>query len=76
MFKDRPTGEDIKKEVLIVFAGKSSPFDAWKTNSSVILKDLNTVDEKIMFDININKIEDGTATVDGTGKPTFTPTDV
>lgn len=73
MFKALPTGEDIKKEILICFAGATSPVDAWLTNSSVILKDLNSVDEKILFDININKIENGTVTFNGeTGAPTFT----
>lgn len=73
MFKSRPTGEDIKKEVLICFAGATSPVDAWLTNSSVILKDLNSVDEKILFDLNINKITDGTVTFnEETGAPTFT----
>lgn len=71
MFKKLPTGEDVKKEVLLVFAAKQSPFDAWLTNSSVILKDLNTVDEKILFDLNINKITNGTVTIEE-GKPTFT----
>lgn len=75
MFKTRPTGEDIKKEVLICFAGATSPVDAWLTNSSVILKDLNSVDEKILFDLNINKITDGTVTFnEETGAPTFTAT--
>ena len=75
MFKSLPTGEDIKKEILICFAGTSSPVDAWLTNSSVILKDLNSVDEKILFDININKITNGTVTFDETtGAPTFTET--
>lgn len=75
MFKARPTGEDIKKEVLICFAGATSPVDAWLTNSSVILKDLNSVDEKILFDLNINKITDGTVTFnEETGAPTFTAT--
>ena len=72
MFKSLPTGEDVKKEILIVFAGSSSPYDAWLTDSSVILKDLNTVDEKILFDININKVTNGTATVTQ-GVPEFTP---
>lgn len=73
MFKALPTGEDIKKEILICFAGATSPVDAWLTNSSVILKDLNSVDEKILFDININKIENGTVTFnEETGEPTFT----
>ena len=71
MFKALPTGEDVKKEVLHVFAGAKSPYDAWLANSSLILNDLNTVDEKVLFDININKITHGTATVtDGT--PAFT----
>ena len=75
MFKSLPTGEDIKKEILICFAGATSPVDAWLTNSSVILKDLNSVDEKILFDININKITNGTVTFDETtGAPTFTET--
>ena len=74
MFKALPTGEDIKKEVLIVFAGASSPYDAWLTNSSLILKDLNTVDEKILFDLNINSIVDGTATIGEDGKPVFQAT--
>lgn len=75
MFKTLPTGEDIKKDILIVFAGAESPFDAWLTQSSVILKDLNTVDEKILFDLNINKITDGTVVINSeTGAPTFTPT--
>lgn len=75
MFKSLPTGEDIKKDVLLVFAGASSPFDAWLTNSSVILKDLNSVDEKILFDLNINSISQGTVVIDAdTGVPTFTPT--
>lgn len=74
MFKSLPTGEDIKKDVLLVFAGASSPFDAWLTNSSVILKDLNSVDEKILFDLNINSIKQGTVVIDAdTGVPTFTP---
>lgn len=74
MFKSLPTGEDIKKDVLLVFAGASSPFDAWLTNSSVILKDLNSVDEKILFDLNINSIKPGTVVIDAdTGVPTFTP---
>ena len=74
MFKSLPTGEDIKKDVLLVFAGASSPFDAWLTNSSVILKDLNSVDEKILFDLNINSIKQGTVTIDAdTGVPSFTP---
>lgn len=70
MFKSRPVGEAVKKSVLLVFAG-TSPYDAWLTTSTIVLKDLNTVDQKINFDININKITDGTATVSD-GVPSFT----
>lgn len=80
MFKKRPTGEDIKKSVLFVFPGGTTTgtgedavttYDAWLTSSSIILKDLNMVDEKIMFDLNINSITDGTCTV-SEGVPSFT----
>lgn len=75
MFYRLPTGEEIKKPVLIVFAGdigtEDEPrFNAWLTNSSIILKDFNTVDEKILFDININSITRGTVAVNS-GKPVF-----
>lgn len=75
MFFNLPTGEAIKKPVLIVFAGGTSPFKAWNCNASIILKDFNTVDEKILFDLNINSIEKGTATVTDAGVPTFTATE-
>lgn len=76
MFYNLPTGEAIKKPVLIVFAGNAGTseapsYKAWLTNSSIILKDFNTVDEKILFDININSITKGSATV-AAGVPTFT----
>lgn len=77
MFYNLPTGEAIKKPVLIVFAGgttvgKVTTYKAWLTNSSIILKDFNTVDEKIIFDININSITKGTVVLTA-GVPTFTP---
>ena len=75
MFKTLPTGEDIKKEVLIVFAGAGDTYDAWLANCSVILKDFNTVDEKILFDLNFNKITSGTVTL-ADGVPTFTESSV
>lgn len=71
MFYNLPTGEEIKKQVLIVFAGATSPYNAWQCEASIILKDFNTVDEKILFDININSITKGTATVTD-GVPVFT----
>ena len=77
MFYNLPTGEEIKKSVLIVFAGGTTAgevttYKAWQTNSSIILKDFNTVDEKIIFDININSITKGTVVL-ADGVPTFTP---
>lgn len=71
MFYNLPTGEEVKKPVLIVFAAPASPFKAWLCDASIILKDFNTVDEKILFDLNINSITKGTATV-ANGVPTFT----
>lgn len=76
MFYNLPTGEEIKKPVLIVFAGgtasgETTTFRAWLCDASIILKDFNTVDEKILFDINFNSITKGTATV-ADGVPTFT----
>lgn len=71
MFYNLPTGESIKKSALFVFAGAASPFKAWKCEVSVILKNFNTVEEKILFDLNINSIEKGTVTL-AEGVPTFT----
>ena len=80
MFYTLPTGEAIKKPVLIVFAGATTSgtpevttYKAWNCNASIILKDFNTVDEKIIFDININSIAKGTVVLTA-GVPTFTAT--
>lgn len=75
MFYGLPTGEDVKKEVLFTFAGnvgstEAPKFNAWKTECTITLKNLNTVDEKIYFDLTINKIVRGTVTV-SEGVPTF-----
>ena len=75
MFKDRPTGEEVKKSALVIFAGnigsESDPkFDAWKCNVTITLDHFDSVAEKIYFSIAINKVESGTATVDD-GVPTF-----
>ena len=75
MFFNLPTGEDVKKNLLIVFAGNvgaddAPEFHAWNTTSTLILDHFDAVAEKIYFKLNINKIERGTCTVtDGT--PTF-----
>lgn len=73
MFYDLPTGADIKKDVLIVFAepATATSYRSWLTGSSIIVKDLNTVDKKLMFDININSISRGTV-VETEGVPVFT----
>ncbi len=77
MFYNLPTGADVQRDVLIVFAGNSGTeatpkFKAWKNKATVVLKDFNTVDEKILFDINFGgNIERGTVTVSN-GTPTFT----
>lgn len=76
MFFNLPTGEDVKKNMLIVFDGnqgtdEAPSFKAWNTTSTLILDHFDSVAEKIYFKFNINKIERGTCTV--TGKvPTFT----
>ena len=73
-FYDLPTGEEVKEDVLIVFAGSASPYKAWRSTATMVLKDLNTVDEKILFDLNFGgTITKGTATVTD-GVPSFTPT--
>ena len=79
MFYNLPTGEDVKKNLLIVFAGNQGTddapeFRAWSTTSTLTLEHLNTVEEKIYFSFNINKITRGTVTITD-GKPTFTGTE-
>lgn len=77
MFFDLPTGEAVKKTLLIVFDGETGTgvgtptFNAWKTNSTLILDHFDSVAEKIYFKFNINSIERGTCTV-AEGKPTYT----
>lgn len=71
MMKNRVVGEDAKKEFLLVFAGKTSPYDAWDCPScTVVIDKLNTVDQKISFSLNFGPIIDGTVTV-SEGTPTF-----
>ncbi len=77
MFYNLPTGTAVQKPVLIVFDGNSgteaSPkFNAWQVKATVVLKDFNTVDGKITFDLNLNgNIEKGTCTI-AEGVPSFT----
>ena len=75
MFYNLPTGEDVKKNLLIVFAGNigtedSPKFNAWNTTSTLILDHFDSVAEKIYFEFSIIKIERGTCTVED-GVPTF-----
>lgn len=74
MFYNLPTGEDVKRDMLIVFAGDNldGSNNAWKCNTTLTLTDLDTVAEKVKFSVNINKIVRGTVTFDSsTGEPTF-----
>ena len=76
MFFNLPTGEEVKKNMLIVFAGNAGTedapeFKAWNTTSTLILDHFDSVAEKIYFKFSIIKIERGTATVTD-GKPAFT----
>lgn len=76
MFYNLPTGEDVKKNALIVFAGNTGTdetpvFKAWNTTATLILEHLDTVAEKIYFKLSFSKIEKGTCTVTE-GVPTFT----
>ncbi len=75
MFKSRPTGEEVKKEVLLTFAGnkgtsEAPAFDGWDTESTITIDHFDSVAEKIYFKISINKITEGTVTVTG-GVPDF-----
>jgi hypothetical protein len=76
MFYNLPTGENVKKNLLIVFAGNigtddAPKFKAWKTVSTLILDHFDSVAEKIYFSFTITSIARGTATV-ADGKPAFT----
>lgn len=71
--KKRVVGELAKKEFLLVFASKTSPYDAWLCKTCTIeIKELNTVEQKIKFALHFGPITDGTVTLEGT-KPTFNP---
>ena len=78
MFFNLPTGEDVKKNLLIVFDGNTGTedapvFRAWNTTSTLILDNFDSLAEKIYFKFNINNIERGTCTVTN-GTPTFAKT--
>lgn len=76
MFYNLPTGEDVKKNLLIVFDGNQGTADApkyraWNTMVTLTLDHFDSVAEKIYFKFSIYNIERGTATVTE-GKPVFT----
>lgn len=76
MFFNLPTGEAVKKNLLIVFDGnvgteEAPQFKAWNTMSTLILDHFDSVAEKIYFKFNINSIERGTCTIEDK-KPVFT----
>ncbi len=78
MFYNLPTGEDVKKNLLIVFDGNQGTaeapvFRAWNTMVTLTLDHFDSVAEKIYFKFSIYSIERGTATVTD-GKPVFTKT--
>lgn len=54
MSYDLPTGTDAVKDFLLVFPVEKSTgsYMAWKVESTIILKNQNSVDKKILFDIN------------------------
>lgn len=75
MFIDLPTGEDVKKNLLIVFAGGKdvegvTQYDAWNTTSTLTLDHFDSVAEKIYFNFSISKIERVKVTVEN-GEPTI-----
>lgn len=77
MLFNLPTGEEVKKNVLIVLAGNvgtedAPKFNAWNTTSTLVLDHFDSVAEKIYFKLNINKIERGTCEITD-GEPSFTP---
>ena len=76
MFYNLPTGEAVKKDLLLTFAGNvgtedTPKFNAWNTKSTLILDHFDTVAEKIYFKFCISAIERGTCTVND-GTPVFT----
>lgn len=75
MFYNLPTGEDVKKPLLIVFAGNmgtdaAPAFRAWNTKSTLILDHFDSVAEKIYFKFKISNIERVMVSVEN-GKPVF-----
>lgn len=78
MFFNLPTGEEVKKNLLLVFAGNEGTeempqYRAWNTQSTLILDHFDSVAEKIYFKFKVFSIERGTCTV-ADNVPVFTKT--
>ena len=76
LFFNLPTGEDVKKNLLVVFAGNvgtddAPKFKAWNTTSTLILDHFDSVAEKIYFSFTMTKITRGEVTVSDS-TPAFT----
>ena len=58
LFYTLPTGEDVKKNLLIVFDGEQEDgtFKAWNTEATLTLDHFDSVAEKIYFSFAINSI--------------------
>lgn len=76
MIYNLPTGSEVHIPVLLVFGGNAGttddPAKAWQCDATLVLGNLNTVEEKITFNLNFGgTIERGTVIItDGT--PAFT----
>ena len=80
MLFNRATGAEAHRNALIVFykesytptGGESQPtyFKCWKIDALVVINQLDSVNENIDFDLNLNDIENGAVTVSN-GAPTF-----
>lgn len=79
MLFNRATGAEAHRDALIVFykesytpTGESLPtyFKCWKIDALVVINQLDSVNENIDFDLNLNDIENGAVTVSN-GTPSF-----
>lgn len=79
MLYNRATGAEAHRDALIVFYKESytpsdesqlTYFKCWKIDALVVINQLDSVNENIDFDLNLNDIENGAVTVSN-GTPTF-----
>ena len=79
MLFNRATGAEAHRDALIVFykesytpTGESQPiyYKCWKIDALVVINQLDSVNENIDFDLNLNDIENGAVTVLN-GVPSF-----